>query len=113
MVWGGGIGGARPGYVLNPDAGPRHYPVTRRVPIGWHRDETGQWGYDSEDLQFWEAVCVQCGDTDGPAIRQSAEVQMLRGPYPSERRANRAANKHYSKISRVVNRYQKIQIRRP
>ena len=77
---------------LDPDAGPRHYPVTRPGPDRSRTDGAGNVGYDSEDLQFWEVVCVPCGDTDGPAIRQSAEVQMLRGPYPSERRANRAAN---------------------
>ena len=73
----------------------RHFPDARRLVLGWHRDQGGKWVEGAEDERRWEVFCRECGDTDGPAEAQSETVQRLRGPYPSERKANHAAKKHF------------------
>ena len=72
-----------------------HYPYARRLRVGWTRTPSG-WAYASEDDHLWEVFCAECGDTDGPADRQSPEVQRLRGPYESEHRAKHVADRHFS-----------------
>jgi hypothetical protein len=73
----------------------RHFPYARRLLLGWHRDQNGQWVAGQEDARRWEVFCRECGDTDGPAETQTEPVQHLRGPYPNEHKAKRAAQKHF------------------
>ena len=74
-----------------------HFPGARRLHVDWSKDESGEWTYGSLDLDRWEVVCAECGDTDGPAAEQSAVVQQLRGPYSNERHAERAAEDHFER----------------
>jgi hypothetical protein len=83
-----------------PGPDPGHYPYARPVRLGWRRDASGHWTYDAQDEHRWEVFCAQCGDSDGPATDQAAEVQRLRGPYPGKRRAKHAADKHFRAFSR-------------
>lgn len=75
-------------------SGYHHLPVVRPERIRWTRGQDGRWSASGEDEHMWEVVCVECGDTDGPAECQPLPAQALRGPYPSERLARRAAKKH-------------------
>ncbi len=73
----------------------RHFPYARRLLLGWHQDEDGKWASAREDERRWEVFCRECGDTDGPAEKQTEAVQRLRGPYPSEHKAKHVATKHF------------------
>jgi hypothetical protein len=73
----------------------RHFPYARRLLLDWHHDQGGPWISGGEDQRRWEVFCAECGDTDGPADTQTEPVRRLRGPYPSERKARHAAQKHF------------------
>jgi hypothetical protein len=49
---------------------------------------------ESWETSQWEVVCVECGDTEGPASEQTDEVRKLRGPYESRHKAQRVAHRH-------------------
>jgi hypothetical protein len=76
--------------------GHRHFPYARRLLLGWHEDQNGEWVAAKEDEQRWEFFCRECGDSDGPAETQTELVQRLRGPYPCEHQAKHAATKHFN-----------------
>jgi len=85
----------QPGYTGNEnDSDPVHLPYVRHVHLGWRHDQYGRWVSDQEDEAQWEVVCIQCGDDEGPADRQTPGVQRLRGPYPSRHKARHAAGRH-------------------
>lgn len=77
------------------DSSSEHHPYTRPLQTGWHKDAAGHWKSSGEDVHSWEVICEECGDTDGPAEIQSAFVKARRGPYPSKRKAEHAATKHF------------------
>jgi hypothetical protein len=87
--------GASPASRGAPGPDPGHYPYARPVRLGWCRDAGGHWAYDMVDEHWWEVICAQCGDTDGPATGLSPEAQALRGPYKGKHRAKRVADKHF------------------
>jgi hypothetical protein len=87
--------GARMGKAESDDPDPHHYPYPRKVRHGWLRDTEGHWAYQSEDPHNWEVFCVQCGDADGPSEVQVGEARVLRGPFDSEHKAKRIADKHF------------------
>jgi hypothetical protein len=74
--------------------GGGHRPHVRTARSSWRQDASGQWESDAEEAHLWEVFCQQCGDTDGPVDIQPEAARRLRGPYPSMRRAGRAAVKH-------------------
>ena len=60
----------------------------------------GKWHAESNDPRRWEIICARCGDTDGPASEQSPQVQELRGPYRSRRKAEHRAEKHFEQTAK-------------
>ena len=86
--------GRRPGdsAASHPAAG--HLPRVRPLRSGWTQHPDRKWESSVEDPKRWEVLCPQCGDGDGPVEGQPVAAQQLRGPYPSRRRAGRAAVKH-------------------
>lgn len=70
-----------------------HFPAVRNFPLDWHKG-TDAWTFESVDPRLWEVVCAECGDDDGPAEQQAAQIRRLRGPYDSERLAKRVARRH-------------------
>jgi len=72
-----------------------HHPYARPLKGSWTKDATGRWHSGSKDAHFWEVICEECGDTDGPIEAQSETARARRGPYPSKRKAERAATKHF------------------
>lgn len=45
-------------------------------------------------FHFWEVICVDCGDSEGPLENQADEIKRLRGPYLTEEKAKKAAALH-------------------
>jgi len=72
-----------------------HFPYARRLRLGWRHDADGRWISDLEDERLWEVLCAECGDTDGPADKQTEQIRHLRGPYSSEHKAKHVAKKHF------------------
>lgn len=72
----------------------RHFPVVRNLPLGWHQTFSGTWTFDRFNTDQFEVVCTQCGDDEGPAAQQMESLRRLRGPYPSRRLAQDAADAH-------------------
>jgi len=75
---------------------------------GYDAYEPGYTGNENDDLAHlhrpyvrhvqtdsrWEVICAECGDNEGPSEDQSPAIQQLRGPYPTEHKAERAAHAH-------------------
>lgn len=99
-----GYDAIEPGYTGNEDAPQdQHQPYVRNVHTAWHRDGYGQWVSDRSDGSLWEVICRGCGDTEGPAEEQNAQLRGLRGPYPSKRKADHAAHAHEREWSTRTN----------
>lgn len=72
-----------------------HFPYARGLRLAWRLEADGRWVSDREDKRLWEVFCAECGDTDGPADKQTERIQRLRGPYGSEHRAKHIAKKRF------------------
>jgi len=95
-----GYDALEPGYTGNEnDADHRHDPYVRHVHLAWYRDQFGQWASDSWDDSQWEVICRECGDSEGHADEETAEVRALRGPYPTKHKAEHAAHRHEREFS--------------
>jgi hypothetical protein len=72
---------------------PMHYPYVRSLQLDWQELPTG-FRAGHSDLERFEVICAGCGDIDGPVEYQPAEVQALRGPYESQKVAEKVARAH-------------------
>ena len=70
----------------------RHDPAIRRM----HLDGAYEVWPDgrTERAERWEMICPQCGDDGRSFETQRRELQRLRGPFPTQDVAIRAAQEH-------------------